>query len=452
MRITPGPSNLVAKSAILATASAILATATVFLLALSSLALAAPSADPGTPTFYGEVLPILQANCQECHRPAGLNVGGMRAPMAFVTYDETRPWAKSIARQVESREMPPWDAAPHHHGVFRNERNLNDEQIGTLVRWVKNGAPAGDPALAPAPRVFPNQGGWTLGKPDFVVKMTEAYFVADDVQDLYAAFSVDLTDEMLPEDRWVVAFECQPDSNVIHHFNLHLLERGADGRLPPPPEFPKDNEIAPAAENAGRYMGGVSSGTEANQYPLGYGFLLKKGSRVTFDIHYHKQPGPGTGVMDQSSIGFKFVEGPLKNINGGIRPLMNFTFAVPANDPNYQIGPISRVTDADVDIIALMPHMHMRGKAARFEAFYPDGTSEVLLDVPAFDFSWQTVYYYRELKRIPKGTRVEYTAWYDNSPEKASRYGFDSSRTVRFGQPSTDEMMMGFLMSARAEE
>ena len=99
-----------------------------------------------------------------------------------------------------------------------------------------------------------------------------------------------------------------------------------------------------------------------------------------------------------------------------------------------------------------MPHMHMRGKAARFEAFYPDGTTEVLLDVPQFDFSWQTVYYYEELKRIPKGTRVEYTAWYDNSPGKAARYGFDSNRTVRFGQPSTDEMMMGFMMSAAAPE
>jgi hypothetical protein len=271
------------------------------------------------------------------------------------------------------------------------------------------------------------------------------------VEDLYAAFSYVLTEEDLPEDRWVVAFQCKPDSDIIHHFNLHLLPPDENGELPAPPEFPNQDQIAPSPENAGSYMGGVSSGSDANRYPEGYGFLLRKGSRVTFDIHYHKEPGEGTGVWDQSSIGFVFADEPVERpLGSGLRPIMNFTFAIPPNDGNYQVGPYSAVARNDTDIIALMPHMHMRGKAARFEAFYPDGTTEVLLDVPEFDFSWQTVYYYDQMKRIPRGTRIEYTAWYDNSAEKAARYGFDSNRTVRFGQPSTDEMMMGFMMSAAA--
>ena len=400
-------------------------------------------------TFYADVLPILQTSCQDCHRPSGTNFGGMRAPMSLMEYDEVRPWARSISRQVAAREMPPWDAHPRHNGTFANERTLSDAEIETLVDWVRNGAPEGSPNDAPAPKVFAATGGWTLGEPDLVVTMPEPYFVEDEVGDLYAAFSVVLTEEMLPEDRWVVAFECQPDSEIIHHFNLHLLEPGPDGKLPHPPEFPTDGQIAP--QDAGSYMGGVSSGSEANAYPEGFGFLLKKGSRVTFDIHYHKEAGETTGVWDQSSIGFKFVDGPLKEIRGGMPPFMNFTFAIPPGATDHKVGPLSQTLAHDVDVIALMPHMHMRGKAAKFEAFYPDGTEEVLLDVPGFDFSWQTVYYFNQLKRLPKGTRVEYTAWFDNSNEKAELYGFDATRTVRFGQPSTDEMVMGFAMSAKAE-
>jgi hypothetical protein len=424
---------------------------TAFALTIAAGAAGTPSDGAGAPpTFHRDVAPLLQSHCQECHRPAGSNYGGMRAPMSLVSYDEARPWAKSIAKQVQSREMPPWDAAPRHNGVFRNERVLADAEIATLVRWAEAGAPAGDPDDAPPPRRFEASGGWVIGQPDLVVPMPEPYLVGDDVRDLYAAFSVVLTEDVLPEDAWVVAFQCQPDSDIIHHFNLHVLEPGPDGTLPPPPEFPKDDEIAP--QGAGRYMGGVSSGSEANAYPPGYGFLLKKGSRVTFDIHYHKEPGAGTAVWDRSSIGFRFVPGPLKDLAGGLRPLMKFDFAIPPGADSYQLGPISQVAQHDVDVIALMPHMHMRGKAAKFEAFYPDGTSEVLLEVPQYDFEWQTVYYYKDLKRIPKGTRVEFTAWYENSAEKGAKYGFDATETVRFGQPSDAEMMMGFFMSARANE
>ena len=415
-------------------------------LAVASMTLAAGPAsgpnensatDAGTVTFYEHVLPVLQENCQECHRPEGANYGGMRAPMAFMSYDDTRPWAKSIARQVASREMPPWDAALEHKGTFANERVLEDEEIDLITRWAESGAKQGDQSKAPPAKEFKTAGGWLIGEPDLVVTMPEPYTVSDDTEDIYTAFSVDLTEEMMPEDRWVTAFQCKPDSSVIHHFNLHVLEPDENGKLPDElPEFPKNGQIAP--QQAGNYMGGTSSGSEANRYPEGFGFLLKKGSRITFDIHYHKEPGPGTAVADQSSIGFIFSEEPLeRSLGSGISPLMKFDFAIPANTTDYQVGPLSTVARKDTDLIGLMPHMHLRGQKAKFEAFYPDGTSEVLLWVPKYDFSWQTVYYYKEMKRLPKGTRVEYTAWFDNSAENGARAGFDSNREVRFG-PTLD--------------
>lgn len=413
-------------------------------------ALGAAATDAPAPSFYRDVVPILQDNCQECHRPAGTSYGGAIAPMSLVTYDEVRPWSKAIAKKVSSREMPPWDASPQQHGQFLNERSLEDGEIGTLVRWAATGAAVGDPADAPPPRQFENQDGWMIGEPDLVVKMPEPYFVQDDVVDLYAAFSVDLTDAMLPEDMWITAFQCKPGSDLIHHFNAHLLYPDENGELPPPPEFPGEGEIAP--RGAGTYIGGVASGTDAIPYPDGFGIPLKRGTRVTFDVHYHKEPGPGTGKWDRSEIGFKLTSTPpVRQLGGnmnGAGPLAVYRFAIPPGAEGYQLGPVSRTFTKDSEIISLMPHMHMRGAAAKFEAFYPDGTSEVLLEVPHYDFGWQTVYRYRDLKFVPAGTRLEYTAWFENTPERAAVYGFDPTRTVTFGRESTDEMMMGFVTSA----
>lgn len=395
--------------------------------------------------FYRDVLPILQENCQECHRPAGANYGGMVAPMSLQTYQEVRPWAKAIVQQVASREMPPWDAAKDFHGVFRNERSLTDEEIALIERWVRTGAPRGNPADAPEPVTFQSTNGWVIGEPDLVVEMPEPYYVGDDVYDLYTAFEVDLTDAQLPEDAWITAFQCKPGSPVIHHFNCHLLPP-EDGKLPPKRETPVSETVAPVG--AGQYIGGVSSGSEASVFPEGFGLPLKKGTRVTFDIHYHKEPGPGTAVTDLSHIGFKLTHTEPARSIGGVPPLLRFDIDIPPREPSHQIGPVALTLPRDVDVVALMPHMHMRGDRAKFEAFYPDGTSEVLLYVPTYDFSWQTVYYYNELKRLPAGTRVEYTSWYNNSPEMAAERGFDPDQRVRFGQKSTDEMMMGFMMAS----
>jgi len=416
-------------------------------------AMAATDATSPQPTFYRDVQPILQAHCQECHRPAGTNYGGLLAPMSLISYDEVRPWSKSIARQVVTREMPPWDADQRHRGVFLNERSLTDDQIEILTRWVAQGAVAGEADDAQPARIFENQDGWMIGTPNLIVPMPEPFRVGDDVRDLYTAFYVDLDEEQLPGDRWITAFQCKPGTNIIHHFNVHLLAPDADGGFPEPPSFPTEGQLAPP--RAGTYIGGTASGTDALPYPEGFGLLLKKGTRVTFDIHYHKEPGEGTAVTDLSHIGFTLSEEPpTRQIGGGTDgrgPLATYRIAIPPEASHHQLGPVSRTWTQDSELINLMPHMHMRGAAATFEAFYPDGTSEVLLHVPRYDFGWQTVYRFRELKRIPAGTRIDFTAWYDNTADKAALFGFDSTRTVTFGPESTDEMMMGFITSAVVE-
>lgn len=401
------------------------------------------------PTFHKDIVPIFQNKCQECHRPEGINVGGMVAPMSLVTYDEVRPWVKSVVREIKAGRMPPWNAAPEFHGVFSNERSLTPAEIETISSWAASGAPAGRPEDAPPPKEFKNTGGWMIGEPDLIVTIPKPYTIGDDGVDQYTAHVVDLTDAMLPEDAYISAFQCKPGVKIIHHFNAHLLAP-VNGVLPPPPTTTESDAISP--KGAGIYIGGVSSGTEANVYPEGYGLPLKKGTRVTFDVHYHKEAGPGTAVTDSTSqIGFKFTKSPPRHAITGLS-IMNFQIAIKPGEDGYKIGPVSRPMTKDTWIVSLMPHMHMRGKAAKFEAFYPDGAREVLLDVPAYDFSWQTVYYYKGMKRIPKGTRIEYTAWYDNSEEYGKLRKFDWTQPVKYGPSSTDEMMMGFLMAAPVEE
>lgn len=367
-------------------------------------------------TFYKDVLPILQESCQACHREQGLNFGGMVAPMALITYQQVRPWAKSIATQVSAKSMPPWHATPATHGVFINERTIREDQIATLVSWVQSGATRGNPNDAPTPLEFPDS-EWGF-EPDLVVSMPEPYFVGDDVQDLYINFKTTITEEMLPKERWVQMSESKPGSTAVHHI------------------------IA-------RPIGGQAPGGGHTVYPDGYGVLLKPGTEVTFQMHYHKESGPGTGVWDQSKVALRFHTKPVTHPIT-TTAIGNMTFEVPPRHPNWEVG-ASMKFKKDTTLLRFMPHMHLRGKDAKYTAFYPDGTSEVLLDVPEYDFNWQTSYRYKERKEIPAGTRIEVMMHFDNSPENAARVNFNADRPVSFGGPTTDEMMLGWMTFADKE-
>ena len=389
-------------------------------------AVAADVAVPQRVTFYKDVLPAVQENCQDCHRPAGDNVMGMVAPMSFMTYAETRPWAKAIAKQVKARTMPPWHATHEFDGVFKNQRTLSDTQIAIFIKWSETGAARGRPQDAPGARSFPESEGWAMGKPDLVVPFPEPLFIQDSWEDQYQVVTNYITAEEMPEDQWIQSMEFRPGSEAVHHIVIFTsgqresLGFGSQGML-----------------------GGMGPGTDHSVFPEGYGRLLEKESMLMFNMHYHKEPGPGTGLWDESEIGFRFQEKPVQHaVNWGAVGTMNFS--IPPHESNWEVT-AEETFAKDSTLLGLFPHMHLRGKAAKYTAYYPDGTEEVLLDVPQYDFNWQTNYVYKEPKQIPAGTRIKATLWFDNSEERAKLAGIDPSRTVRWGQPTTDEMMYGWI-------
>ena len=395
----------------------------------ASLALPATGSAEDDVTFNRDVSPILQRNCQGCHRPAGANVMGMVAPMSLRTYAEVRPWAKAIARNVKERTMPPWHASPASAGVFKNERTLDDEEIATLIQWASSGAPQGSSEDAPPAISEAATDGWQIGEPDLIAPFLEPYFVADAVEDQYATIVVKLTEEQMPEDRWIQAMEFQPGSSAVHHIVIFTDDA-------------RESLGFPAMGPRGM-LGGMGPGTDATFFPEGYGRRLRKGSSIIFNMHYHKEPGPGTGVWDDSRIAFKFQDKPVSHeVHWGA--VGTNRFQIPPFADNHEVV-AEETFERSVTLMALFPHTHLRGKASKFIAYYPDGTQEVLLDVPRYDFNWQTNYIYAEPKLLPAGTRLAVHMWYDNSEERAALAGIDPSRTVRWGQPTTDEMMYGFV-------
>ena len=421
-----------------------------FLTFVMASTIAAPSyagnnKDETAVTFYKDVLPIMQENCQTCHKSSGKNISGLIAPMAFMSYEETRPWARAIARKVEAREMPPWFASAPT-GVFSNERGLTDTEIETIVQWAKAGAPAGTATDAPMAKKWSEDinDGWTLGKPDFTVKMSEPYLVGDDANDHHITFYEKL--DFLPEDTWVKGWEFKiGDNGWTHHMCSSLLSPSAAAELDGAPVEDEGTDTP-----GSQLLSCVAEGGEPAMLPDGFGVLLKKGGAVSFNTHYNKEPGEGTSFLSQMEIGFFVEKNPVKYkvINDS---LYNRGFEIPPNQKDYRIGS-SRLLEKDTLVLTYWPHAHLRATAARYTAFYPDGREELLLDVPNYDQSWQVTYKYKEPKLLPKGTRIEVDMWYDNTPERGARRGFNSNRFVGYGPRTEDEMQLGFIGYAEIDE
>jgi len=393
--------------------------------AQSSAAFAAnePTATPpGNPTFYADVLPILQQNCQSCHQDAGMNLGGMIAPWPLVTYEDASSRARRIASAVRAGRMPPWSAAASQQGVFRNERVLADADKETIIAWAENGAPAGDPADAPPPPAFLHTaaatGGWSMGEPDLILSFAEPFCLDDDANDIYINIPVQITEEMIPEDRWIESVEYR-NGPAVHH-------------------------IISA-------VGGLVPGAEPHYYPEGYGRVMRAGPRqVMFNMHFNKQPGPGTGLCTNIQAGIRFKKDGevIKYVTGGDQ-LRIRGFEIPAGDPSYSAS-MEYTFEEDVELMSFMPHMHLRGKAALYEVTYPDGRHETLLHVPNYDFNWQHTYEFAERPIIPAGSVLRFTLWWDNSPNNRSNP--DPSQNVTWGLPTHAEMSQGYMNFRRLRE
>jgi hypothetical protein len=272
-----------------------------------------------------------------------------------------------------------------------------------------------------------------IGKPDLVVSIPEPYVVKDDVVDQYQNFFVDIPADQLPEDRWLRAIEWKPDAECVHHivgFELYKDESGKQGR---------------------QGLGSVAPGEEPPVFPEGYGKRLHKGARIVFQMHYHKEPGPGTQQIDRSSVGFRFWDDekdPPVRHNMIWDGIVNVQLALKPGEADIELS-ADRTFDKDTTILSLHPHMHLRGKSAEYVAYYPDGSQELLLSVPKWNFDWQLDYTFREPKRVPAGTRLVYTAVFDNSANNPNNP--DPSQTVHWGEATTDEMMIGFLHHTSTE-
>jgi len=410
---------------------------------LALLAGAAPAKAADRVTYYDDVAPILRANCQSCHQPVGRNMGALVAPMPLMTYEETRPYARAIARKVQSREMPPWFAeAPR--GVFSNERVLTDKEIQTLVAWVEAGAPAGDKSHAtPAPATTEAAtGGWSLGKPDLVVKMPKPFLVPDDAEDLQVTFYTKIAEDLLPQDVYVRGWEFRTGTYGPHRNTIHHMCGGVES-----PEF--DPNTAEVQNEDALSLGCIAGGAEPAELPEGFGRLLKKGSTIAMGMHYYKEAGAGTGYMNEAEIGFYFAKGPVKHVVSSTA-IGNLSLEIPPGAENHRVGGVTTLKN-DTLIIALWPHAHLRATAARYVAVYPDGHRELLLDVPRYDQGWQVTYKYREPKLLPKGTRIEVAMTYDNTTARAAKKQFDATRRVFYGPRTQDEMMLGFFEFAPAQ-
>ncbi|MFP6596237.1 MAG: hypothetical protein VCC01_02170, partial [Candidatus Hydrogenedentota bacterium] len=313
-------------------------------------------------------------------------------------------------------------------------RGLTDEEIDIIVRWVQTGAKRGNPKDAPSPREFASAEGWVLGVPDVIVKIPEPYWVADEIEDIQPRFSLVLSEDQLSEDKWINWIEFRPDSGIVHHGGARVQPIDSDG-----------NPIIDPV--SGGKIIGTALGDGPDQWPEGYGKLVRKGSKMTFGIHYNKEPGPGTGAWDQSSVAIKWHTKPVKHVvrSAGISTR---GWEIPPNTKDWEVG-ASRTFNEDSVILNMMPHMHWRGQTAHYELIYPDGKRETLLDVPKYDFSWQMTYTYKEPKFVPAGSRLEVTMEFDNTSDNI--WVPDPERAVGFGGMTKDEMNIGWTEYANAK-
>jgi hypothetical protein len=380
---------------------------------------AASSAYAQTVTFTKDVAPILQRSCQSCHRP------GQMAPMSLMTYQEVRPWIRAIRQRVTDREMPPWGIDPHV-GIqrFKNDPSLRDDEIEKIVKWVDAGAPMGSVADMPKPREFDDADRWHIGKPDIIVT-SPAHTVPAEAADWWGSYFVPTG---LTEDRYIKAIESKPGkTDVVHHLLTYAVSADDDT------ESNGDDSTA----DAGEFLNEFAVGKNGDLFPEESGRLLRAGSKIRFDFHYHSV---GKETVDRSQLGIvlypkgyvpKHVEYS-KQLGQPTEPLDIPGGAAFVRSDGYQ-----RFNKAG-KITAFQPHMHTRGKRQCIELIYPDNKAEQI-SCANFSFNWHIVHVYADdaTPIYPAGTVLHVISWHDNSANKINP---DARNWVGSGNRTIDEM------------
>ncbi|MDB5353313.1 MAG: Peroxiredoxin [Planctomycetota bacterium] len=375
-----------------------------------------PQVEVGPVTYASDVASILQNKCQSCHRPKAA------APFSLLTYDDARRWSASIKEVVDDRRMPPWHADPRF-GHFENDRRLSPKDRATLMAWVNQGTPLGDPKALPAPKSFAE--GWVVGTPDVILEMPTEYTVQAEGFLNYQYFRIPTK---FTEDRWVQSVECLPgDRSVVHHIVALLDDKEPNrGRQEP------------------KHLGGYAPGELPCVYPPGIGKKIPAGSDIFLQVHYTPN---GKVRTDRSRVGLIFskAEPTHQAITKGVA---NNRFQIGPGQDNVEVK--SRFTfGEDSHLLSFMPHMHLRGKDFKYIVTYPGREPEVLLSVPAYDFAWQSYYRLSKPLAMPKGTVIDCIAHFDNSENNPANP--DPKATVRWGDQTFEEMMIGYIDYYRDE-
>ena len=404
--------------------SATLIGACAALLVLSVAGIASAEAAEGTPTFAKDIAPILYENCVACHRPNHL------APMSLITYADARPWARAVKTKVLAREMPPWGADSSVR-AYKNDASLTQAEIDTIAAWVDGGAPEGNDADLPEVPQFAE--GWSIGEPDLIFTMLEPFAVPADGTVPYSYVTVPTN---LEEDVWISAYEFRPgDRRVVHHVIAQVMED--DGK--PATSKVKLQRDRTRTRARGATVGGYVPNRVGTVYEAGVATRLPAGADIEAQIHYTTI---GESVSDQSSWGVVLTREPdstLRLARGG--QVANLRFAIEPGNADYVVK-ASRTIEEDTYLANMMPHMHVRGKSARYTVKYPDGREEVALWVPNYDFNWQLRYQLEKPIFMPKGSVIEAEFHYDNSG--ANRFNPDPTAEVHWGDQTWEEMMLGY--------
>ena len=367
-------------------------------------------------TYADHIASIVQNNCQQCHRE------GQIAPFPLGSYKQVRGWSAMIYSVLQENRMPPWNAHHEFDGVFANQRSMDPHDKSTFMSWIKSGMARGDEANDPPAKEWEED--WRIGEPDKVFKMQTSYRVPAEGVLEYQYFKIPTR---FDEDMWITAMEAKPGApDVVHHILAFVVEG----------DLSREDFAGLGLENG--YLCATVPGDTPSLFPEGTAKRLPKGASIWLQVHYTTN---GKKRKDRCSLAMKFAEKPPEK-EVKTRGIYNVSFTIPANAPNHEVRAEHTLAD-DTTILALYPHMHFRGKDWKYIAHYPDGEKEVLLDVPTYDYNWQESYILNEPKVLPKGTKIECIAHYDNTAGNFANP--DPTKEVRFGEQSWEEMMIGYM-------
>ena len=380
-------------------------------------------------TFTRDVAPIFQAKCQSCHRP------GEIGPFSLLTYEDARPWAGLIKDYTQRRLMPPWKPADGF-GEFTDVRRLTDAQIRTVVEWVNEGTPRGNPNEMPSPRKFVE--GWMLGKPDLVLDAGESYEVTSEGRDVYQNFVLPYVPD---KDQWLSAVEVRPDQRaVVHHVILYGDPLGKSVELDaadPGPGY-TGSGVGPGFFPA-EFLGGWAPGNTPRFSPPGIALKIPAHGHLVLQVHYHKDGKPH---LDRTRVGLHFATGPIDKEARAL-PIVNMGLRIPPGAARQEIRASAHVP-TDVTAHAVIPHMHLLGREMKITATLPNGTVKPMVWIKDWDFNWQETYVFQEPMKLPRGSRIDVVAYYDNSTGNPNNPN-NPPKLVTWGEQTTDEMCVAFV-------